>query len=279
MYSWHLALRRRRLAGPRTLSVAGDAVLLANFADALLIQRRPRYAFETYAAQDLIQHNPAALDGREAAIKLFSPIIGSPGAHFAISALIADGGYGFIHFRGTLGGPGQGAAVAELYRIQAGKLVEHWDAFQPISEKSVSAHPMFGELTSTAPAPCTAASAADRALVTGFADLLYRQRQVQAAFERYAAPDMIQHDPGLPDGSSAAVAELTPILSRPATRITIAHILACRDMGVIHLRSQYGSAPGHVIFDIMRIAHGRIVEHWDVFQPVSANPVNPRPPL
>jgi len=253
--------------------------LLAGFADALLIQHRPAYAFDTYVSEQLIQHNPAAKDGRNAAIALVQPIITSPGAQFAVSSMIADGDLVFIHYRGTLGGPGHVAAVAELYRIQGGKFVEHWDAFQPVPVAPVSAHPMFGTLAAALPAPCTGASPQDRALVAAFADMLYRQRHIQAAFEHYAAPGMIQHDPGLPDGRSAAIAELAPILSRPETHITIAHILVCHGMGVIHLRSQYGASPGHVIFDIMRFADGRIVEHWDVFQPVTASTINPRPPV
>jgi predicted SnoaL-like aldol condensation-catalyzing enzyme len=90
---------------------------------------------------------------------------------------------------------------------------------------------------------------------------------------------MIQHDPGLPDGTAAAIAELAPILSRPATRITVAHVLVCHGFAVIHLRSQFGSNPGHIIFDIMRIEGGRIVEHWDVFQPISGSSLNSRPPV
>ena len=255
------------------------ASLLAGFAEALLTQHRTTYAFDTYVSDQLIQHNPAAKDGRSAAIALVQPIITSPGAQFVVSSMIADGDFGFIHYRGSLGGPGHAAAVAELYRVQSGKFVEHWDAFQAVPIAPVRAHPMFGALGASSPAPCTGALPQDRALVSGFADLLYRQRHVQAAFEQYAAPDMIQHDPGLPDGRSAAIAELAPILSRPETRITIAHVLVCHGMGVIHLRSQYGAKPGHVIFDIMRFEGGRIVEHWDVFQPVAVSAVNPRPPI
>ena len=253
--------------------------LLSGFADALLIQHRTAYAFYTYVSDQLIQHNPAAKDGRTAAIALVAPIITSPGAHFAVSSMIADGDFGFLHYRGALGGPGHVAAVAELYRVQGGKFVEHWDAFQPVPVAPVSVHPMFGGLPAALPPPCTGASPQDRALVSGFADLLYRQRHVQAAFEKYVAPNMIQHDPGLPDGRKAAIAELAPILSRPETRLTIAHVLVCHGMGVIHLRSQYGTSPGHVIFDIMRFEGGRIVEHWDVFQPVAVSTVNPRPPI
>jgi predicted SnoaL-like aldol condensation-catalyzing enzyme len=258
---------------------AGNAARLFDSTYALLVQHRTHYAFDTYVADDLIQHNPSAKDGRAAAIAMVSPLISAPGAQFTVSNVIADGDFGFIYYRGLLGGPGHGAAVAELYRLHDGKFVEHWDAFQPIPDKPVSAHPMFGPLPATLPKPCTGASAADRALVNSFADLLYRRRHIRAAFENYAAPDMIQHDPGLPDGTAAAIAELGPILSRPATSITIAHVLACQGYGVIHLRSHYGSSPGHVIFDIMRIERGRIVEHWDVFQPISPSSVNPREPL
>jgi predicted SnoaL-like aldol condensation-catalyzing enzyme len=258
---------------------AQTAAILQGFADALLIRHRTEYAFDTFVSTQLVQHTPAARDGRSAAIALIKPLISSPGADFKVSTLIVDGDYGVLYYRGSLGRSGQAAAVAELYRMQGGKLVEHWDAFQPVPAKSVSAHPMFGALASSLPAPCTGATPQDRAAIIGFADLLYGKRDVRAAFERYAAPDMIQHDPGLPDGRDAAIAELTPILGRPATRITIAHILVCRGMGVIHLRSQYATSPGHVIFDIVRINDGKIVEHWDVFQPIATTRVNPRPQI
>jgi predicted SnoaL-like aldol condensation-catalyzing enzyme len=264
---------------PAPPGTATNAALLAGFADALLVQHRTEYAFDSYVSSRLIQHNAAALDGRAAAIALVRPIIGAPGAQFAVSSLIADGDFGFLFYRGTLGASGGAAAVAELYRIEGGKFVEHWDAFQPLPRSPAGAHKMFGILGASLPTPCTGATPRDRAVIAGFADLLYRQRNVRAAFERYAAPDMIQHDPGLPDGRDAAIGELAPILSRPATRITIAHVLVCHGMGVIHLRSQYGDKPGHVIFDIMRMAGGRIVEHWDVFQPVSVSGTNPRPPI
>jgi predicted SnoaL-like aldol condensation-catalyzing enzyme len=237
--------------------LAGNAALLYSFTRDLLIRHRTHDAFETFVAKNLIQHNPMAKDGRSAAINLVTPIIEAPGAQFTVSTMIAD----------------------ELYRMQAGKFVEHWDAFQPLPEKSVSTHPMFGLLSTSLRAPCIDALSADRALITGFADLFYRQKNVRAAFERYAAPNMIQHDPGLTDGTAAAIAQLTPILSRPDTHITIAHVLACHGMGVIHLRSQYGSSPGHVLFDIVRIDGGKIVENWNVFQPIAPSPINPRPPL
>jgi predicted SnoaL-like aldol condensation-catalyzing enzyme len=258
---------------------ARNAALLTAFADTLLIQHRTEAAFDSYVSEGLIQHNPAARDGRAAAIALVKPIVTSPGAQFAVSSLVVDGDFAFMHYRGTLGDSGHAAAVAELYRIQNGKFVEHWDAFQPVPTASLSAHPMFGVLPPSLPAPCSNASAQDRAVLSGFADLLYRQKNIHRAFELYAAPDMIQHDPSLPDGREAAIAQLAPILSRPTTHITVAHILACRGLGIIHLRSWNGTNPGHVIFDIMRIDSGRIVEHWDVFQPITGSTVNRRPPV
>jgi predicted SnoaL-like aldol condensation-catalyzing enzyme len=255
-----------------------NPALLQDFADALLVRHRTGYAFDSFVSEHLVQHNPAAKDGRAAAIGLVGPIVAAPGAQFAVSTLIVDGDFAFLHYRGTLDGAGHAAAFAELYRIEHGTFVEHWDAFQSIPAKPVSPHPMFGTLSASLPAPCTGASPQDRAVVLGFADLLYRQRNVRSAFERYASPTMIQHDPRLPDGRDPAVAELAPILSRPATHITIAHVLACHGMGVIHLRSRFGEGPGHMIFDIMRIDRGRIVEHWDVFQPIQPG-VNPRSPI
>jgi predicted SnoaL-like aldol condensation-catalyzing enzyme len=47
-----------------------------------------------------------------------------------------------------------------------------------------------------------------RAFFEGFVDLMYRQRDVRAAFDTYVAEDCVQHDPSLPDGPAAAVVDL-----------------------------------------------------------------------
>ena len=284
-YKWKaavvaLAITPHYSASADLPATTANARTIEQFADLLMLRHQVEAAFETYARADLVQHNAVASDGRAAAISLCKPLFTAPGATFSVAHIVVDGDLAFIHYRGSLGSPDHMAAVAELYRLQDGKLAEHWDAFQPVPHKSANAHPMFGVLPVGLPVASTGASESDRLLISKFADLFYRQKAVRAAFETYVAPDYIQHNPGIADGREAAIEKLEPMFRGPGARFTISHILVGGAYAVIHLRGQgNANGPAAAVFDIYRIANGRIAEHWDVIQVISETRTNTRSPV
>ena len=68
-------------------------------------------------------------------------------------------------------------------------------------------------------------TARNRALIADFARIFYTKKDVRAAFEKYVAPDYIQHNPNIVDGRDAAIEALTPLFSRPDARFDIKRIL------------------------------------------------------
>lgn len=121
-------------------------------------------------------------------------------------------------------------------------------------------------------------TARNRQVVTAFAHVFYDQRDVRAAFERYVAADYTQHNPDIPDGREAAIKALTPIFSQPGSRFEIKQILVDGDLAVIHLWGRTGSeGQGGDVADFFRLRHGKIVEHWDVLQPMRTGTINPHP--
>lgn len=117
--------------------------VLLDFIDLFYRQRKVRSAFERHVAPEYVQHNPNILDGREAAITALEPLFGSPDASFDIQRVLVDGEFGAIHLRGRRSQAVLGAAVVDLYRFHAGKIVEHWDVLQPVPESALNPHPMF----------------------------------------------------------------------------------------------------------------------------------------
>ena len=109
-----------------------------------------------------------------------------------------------------------------------------------------------------------------RDVVEHFVDALYRQRQIRPAFEAWVHPDYIQHKPALPDGREAVITFLEDLLERHPDRIfTIHRIIASDDLVAVHHHSQANpDDSGFAIVDIFRVDNCRIVEHWDVVQPV-----------
>lgn len=118
----------------------------------------------------------------------------------------------------------------------------------------------------------------NRRVITAFADLFYRQKNVRAAFEAHVVPDYIQHNPGIADGRAAAIAVLEPKFSKPGATFDIKRILVDGNLAAIHLHGRLSlDSPGGAVADLYRLENGKIVEHWDVLQPMPERSANPHP--
>jgi predicted SnoaL-like aldol condensation-catalyzing enzyme len=111
-----------------------------------------------------------------------------------------------------------------------------------------------------------------------FAHRFYDLCDVRGAFEQYVAPDYIQHNPNIADGREAAITALVPIFSVPGSRFDVKRIIVDGDYAVIHLRGRSGpDGEGGTVADIYRLHKGKIIEHWDVLQPIASKTINPHP--
>ena len=116
----------------------------------------------------------------------------------------------------------------------------------------------------------------NRAVITAFAAMFYGQRDVRGAFETYVAADYIQHNANILDGREAAIAALEPMFRQEGSRFEIKRIVVDGDLAVIHLHGRAGAqGNGGTVADIYRLRHGKIVEYWDVLQPIADKPANP----
>jgi predicted SnoaL-like aldol condensation-catalyzing enzyme len=113
------------------------------FVELFYTQKRVREAFDYLVADHYIQHNPTIQDGPEAAITALTPKFdGSPESRFDVERILVDGNLAMVHVRAS--GPGRpDAAVADIYRFEDGRIVEHWDVLQAIPAHPVHDHPMF----------------------------------------------------------------------------------------------------------------------------------------
>ena len=101
-------------------------------------------AAEKYIRNDYIQHNPRVENGLDGFKKFFTMMFArSPGFHFDIKLLIAEDDYVVVHGNATGTGISLGGAVVDIYRLENGRLAEHWDVLQQVPETSVNGHTMF----------------------------------------------------------------------------------------------------------------------------------------
>lgn len=132
------------LGGARGMSeTERNRAVVTDFARLFYTEKRVRDAFVAHVVPGYIQHNPGIADGRDAAIAALEPKFSRPEARFEVQRILVDGDHALIHLRARSDAATRGAAVADIYRLKDGKIVEHWDVLQPIPETSANPHPMF----------------------------------------------------------------------------------------------------------------------------------------
>ena len=101
-------------------------------------------AASKYLGNRYTQHNPTATDGPEG-LKAFIQFLRDkfPQSHSEIVQAFADGDYVILHVR-SIRTPGTaGRAIVDIFKLEKGKVVEHWDAVQDIPASSANANGMF----------------------------------------------------------------------------------------------------------------------------------------
>ena len=116
---------------------------IETFAKTLYQEKNVEKAFMEFVSHDYIQHNPGLTDGRDAAIKALTPMFADPYSKFEVKRIIVEGDLAVIHLHGKGNKDTLGGAVADIYRLEKGLIVEHWDVIQPIKASTINPHPYF----------------------------------------------------------------------------------------------------------------------------------------
>jgi predicted SnoaL-like aldol condensation-catalyzing enzyme len=97
-----------------------------------------------YLGPKYTQHNPNAADGPEG-LKGFIGFLKDkfPSNHSEIKRIFADGDYVIVHVHAVREPGTRGNAIIDIFRLENGKVVEHWDVVQPIPEKAANNNGMF----------------------------------------------------------------------------------------------------------------------------------------
>jgi predicted SnoaL-like aldol condensation-catalyzing enzyme len=106
--------------------------------------KQPEEAVARYVGDRYIQHNPQAPDGPEAFIAFVRGFAGQfPELNIEIKRVIAEGDLVMTHGLITTSPDDRGTAAADIFRLENGKIVEHWDVVQPVPETAANDNTMF----------------------------------------------------------------------------------------------------------------------------------------
>ena len=101
-------------------------------------------AARKFLGSSYIQHNPNAPDGIDG-VKAFIGFLAQrfPEYKLEIKRVFAEGDYVILHVHGVFEPGTRGRAIIDIFRLENGKIVEHWDVVQDIPEKAANSNGMF----------------------------------------------------------------------------------------------------------------------------------------
>ena len=109
-----------------------------------------------------------------------------------------------------------------------------------------------------------------------FYQKLLDELDVETAIKLYGGKDYKQHNPLVEDGWDGLRKFIGWIRSNyPKSRMYLKHAFAHGDCVITH--SNWVRVPGErgdAVVDIFRVSDGKVVEHWDVIQPIPETAAN-----
>lgn len=105
--------------------------------------RDPVGAADTYMGERYIQHNPGAADGREGFLAFaHASQERAPAMRVEVKLVIGEGDHVVTHSRFTIpGAPDR--SIMDIWRLEDGRIVEHWDVIQTVPETAANGNTMF----------------------------------------------------------------------------------------------------------------------------------------
>ena len=108
------------------------------------INQKDFEAAAKYIGSRYTQHDPMAADG-PAGLQAYLRYLRAtyPNSHSEIKRVFADGDYVILHVHAVRVPGTRGSAIVDIFKLENGKVVEHWDVIQVIPEKAANANGMF----------------------------------------------------------------------------------------------------------------------------------------
>ena len=210
-----------------------------------------------------IQHNPQTHEGGEGLAALFKRLAKSS-PRVNIVRIFSDGDYVFAHTEYDFGTSRVGF---EIFRFEDDLAVEHWDNIQPREGPNTSGHSMVDGPTEATGLDRTNYN---REMVRSFVEEVLVNGQLDKQVHYIDDECYTEHNPRIGNGMSTLRSTLSDQTSNQGIAIKYDRMHRILAEGNFVLAVSEGSVNGvhSSFFDLFRVVHDKLVEHWDTTEAV-----------
>jgi predicted SnoaL-like aldol condensation-catalyzing enzyme len=209
------------------------------------------------------QHNLGAADGLAGFGALLAALPPNS-AKVNTVRVFEDGDYVFAHTAYDFFGPKIGF---DIFRLENGKIVEHWDNLQGTpASANPSGNTMIDGVTTASDVDKTEAN---KALVAQFVDDILVSGKLDRLAAYFDGDNYIQHNPQIANGLSGLGSALEALAKAGITMKydTVHKVLGDGNFVLVVSEGSFGGKPTS-FYDLFRVENGKIAEHWDTLETI-----------
>jgi predicted SnoaL-like aldol condensation-catalyzing enzyme len=225
----------------------------------LIVGQRRAELIPEFVREDYIQHNPTVKQGRAGITDVINYLKTLPpppvGVKSPIIRAIQEGDLVVTHL--DIEFMGKRMVVIDLFKLKDGMLAEHWDVLQQMPDQTGMA---ITATNGTFEIDENASAIKNKQIVEQF----YKAVIQKVSTTDVIKSDYIEHDPAVIHSGKSLDAYLREDINR---EIKVHRIIAEGDFVAVQSEFKRGDK-SFALYEILRVEHSKIVEHWSVEQAI-----------
>jgi predicted SnoaL-like aldol condensation-catalyzing enzyme len=249
-------------------SATSQSILGANARQVLIdiFRKKDPTAVDRYFDASFVQHDPNLADGLAGMKSLAAEVANSPTADITIYRTLVDGDFVLLHSRydgvGRYGAP---VIAFDLFRFKGGKIVEHWGGHEPETPPNLSGRTQVDGPTEVLDREKTEAN---RSLVRTYRETVMVSLRFDRIEEFIEGAHYAQHASKIGDGIARLRDRIASVAKEGGQLfLTPRRFVAEGNFVLVLTEGELPSGPT-ALYDLFRVEHGKLVEHWDVLTPI-----------
>jgi len=223
--------------------------------------RDPTLATQYINPESFVNHNPRAYEGVQGVQGFIGHL--PPQSSAKVVRAFQDGPYVFTHSEGDVFGR---KIFFDIFRFDAGLIVEHWDNISDQASSNSSGHT---QIDGPSQASDRDETEKNKALIRDFYETIFLKGEFGSMPRFFDGDKFIRHDSRGGDGLSALGA-LMQEQAQKGIVMQVSKIEMILGEGNFVLVAASGSIAGTRVayYDLFRVQDGKIAEHWNVIEEI-----------